>query len=133
MNAPAEANVILVKTRDLCAALVELPQFQSIRERIERFAADESATQTYGALTQAAGALQEKQAAGMPISSSELAAFETLQQRFMDHPLGQGFIAAQQEMGELQELINAHVAKTFQLGRVPRPSDLMKLEPEPGS
>lgn len=130
MNAPVEGNAVLLKTRELCAALVELPQFQTIRERIQRFAADESVTRVYGELNQTAGELQQKQEAGMPISPAEIAAFEALQERFTSNPLGREFIAAQQEMVELQELINGHISKTFELGRVPRPSDLMKLEPQ---
>ena len=122
--ATAPAGSLLPKLHELCATLVVQPEFISIRGRIECFGQDPLAREQLAALNEQSGLLQQKQEAGMPIDDAEIAGFESLRAGFLANPVANDFIAAQQEMQELRDMITNHVSKTFELGRVPKPSDV---------
>lgn len=113
----------LPKLHELCAALLVQPEFISIRERIETFGRDEAARTQLAALNEQAALLQQKQEVGMPLDDEEIASFERLREGFVANPVAKEFLTAQEEMQELRDVINNHVGKTFDLGRVPKASD----------
>lgn len=121
--APARTGSLLPKLHELCATLVTQPEFVSIRDRIERFGQDPTAREQLAALNEQAGLLQQKQQMGMQLEDIEIAGFERLREGFLANPLAKDFLAAQEEMQELRDMITNHVSKTFELGRVPKPSD----------
>jgi cell fate (sporulation/competence/biofilm development) regulator YlbF (YheA/YmcA/DUF963 family) len=119
----APASSLLPKIHELCAALVVQPEFVAIRDRIERFGQDPAARDQLNALNEQAGLLQQKQQMGMQLDDAEVAGFERLREGFLANPLAQEFLAAQEEMQAMRDMISSHVSKTFELGRVPKPSD----------
>jgi cell fate (sporulation/competence/biofilm development) regulator YlbF (YheA/YmcA/DUF963 family) len=117
-------DAVRQKTLELCEAIVQQPQFQDIRRRVDSFMADAQAQELYRNLTEKGRALHEKQHQGLPLDAGEIAAFESGRQTLFDHPVARGFIDAQEEMHELQEGVQQFVNKTFELGRVPSEEDL---------
>lgn len=118
-----EDTIIIQKTRELCQTLLEQPEFTSIRQRLDTFMADEDAKSQYQLLNEKGEFLTFKQKQGQPLGDEEVAEFEGLRQRFLNNPVAQGFLDAQQEMHQIQESVGAYVGKTFELGRVPESED----------
>lgn len=118
-----EDTIIIQKTRELCQTLLDQPEFTSIRQRMDSFMADEGAKSQYQLLNEKGEFLTFKQKQGQPLGDEEVAEFETLRQKFLNNPVAQGFLDAQQEMHQIQESVGAYVGKTFELGRVPESED----------
>lgn len=118
-----EDTIIIQKTRELCQTLLEQPEFTSIRQRMDSFMGDEEAKSQYQLLNEKGEFLTFKQKQGLPLADEEVAEFEGLRQKFLNNPVAQGFLDAQQEMHQIQESVGAYVGKTFELGRVPESED----------
>ena len=118
-----EDTIIIQKTRELCQSLLEQPEFTSIRQRMDSFMGDEDAKSQYQLLNEKGEFLTFKQKQGLPLADEEVAEFEGLRQKFLNSPVAQGFLDAQQEMHQIQESVGAYVGKTFELGRVPESED----------
>lgn len=116
-------DAIVQKTKDLCQAIIDLPQFQSIRGRIDSFMADEQAKTQYESVMEKGQALNQKQQFSMPISNEEIADFETHRETLIKNPVARGFIDAQEELHKIQSSVNQYVTKTMELGRVPQEED----------
>src|SRR6266545_4321935 len=123
MEAITDNSVVLEKTRELCQAILDQPDFLMIRRRVDAFMADESIKAQYQELSDRGAMLQHKQQTGTPLDMSEIADFEKRREAFLNNPLAQGFLAAQQAMHNVQESVSQHVAKTFELGRMPAQED----------
>lgn len=118
-----EDTIIIQKTRELCQTLLDQPEFTSIRQRMDTFMSDEEAKAQYQSLNEKGEFLTFKQKQGQPLADEEVAEFEGLRQKFLNNPVAQGFLDAQQEMHQIQESVGAYVGKTFELGRVPESED----------
>ena len=112
------------KTRELCEAILEHLQAGGIKSRIDTFLADATARGAYESLMSKGQALQEKQHGGQTLEPAEIAAFEKERDGLLKNPVAAGFLDAQEEMHDLQHLLQKHVAKTIELGRVPVAEDL---------
>ena len=123
MQAIAEESAVIQKTRELCQTLLDQPDVQSMRQRIDAFVADDRAKAQYDALMVKGQALQQKQQQGSPLSNDEIADFEKHRETFVNNPVAKGFLDAQEEMSQLQQSLGQYVSKTFELGRVPGPED----------
>jgi cell fate (sporulation/competence/biofilm development) regulator YlbF (YheA/YmcA/DUF963 family) len=119
-------DVVRQKTLELCETIVQQPQFQSIRRRVDSFMADSSAQRQYQSLSEKGRSLHERQHQGLPLDGKEIAAFDSERDAFLSNPVGKGFIDAQEEMHELQQGVQQVVSKTFELGRVPSGEDLQE-------
>jgi cell fate (sporulation/competence/biofilm development) regulator YlbF (YheA/YmcA/DUF963 family) len=117
-------DVVQQKTMELCEAIVQQPQFQNIRQRVDSFMADNQAQKLYESLSEKGRALHEKQHQGVALDPREIAVFESERQALLDNPVARGFIDAQEEMHEMQEGVHKLVNKTFELGRIPTAEDL---------
>ena len=117
-------DAVRQKTLELCETIVNQPEFQSIRQRVESFMADSAAQRQYQSLNEKGRALHERQHEGMPLDAREIAAFDSEREAFLSNPVAKGFIDAQEEMHELQQEVQQLVTKTFELGRVPSAEDL---------
>lgn len=124
MQSITEEATINVKTQELCQALLDEPQVQSIRQRVDRFLANEPVRGKYDTLMMKADALQYKQNLNLPMTEEEIGEFEKLRDELMENVIARDFMQAQREMQKLQETINKYVAKTFELGRVPQSEDV---------
>jgi cell fate (sporulation/competence/biofilm development) regulator YlbF (YheA/YmcA/DUF963 family) len=119
-------NAVQQKTLELCEAIVQQPQFQNIRQRVDSFMADPKSQQQYQSLTEKGRSLHEKQHQGLPLDGSEVAAFESERDALFGNPIAKAFIDAQEEMHEMQEGVHKLVTKTFELGRIPTDEDLQE-------
>ncbi len=124
MQAIAEESAVIQKTRELCQTLLDQPDVQSMRQRIDAFVADDRAKTQYDTLMTKGQALQQKQQLGTPLSNDEITDFEQHREAFVNNPVAKGFLDAQEEMNQLQQSLGKYVTKTFELGRVPGPEDL---------
>ena len=123
MQAIAEESAVIQKTRELCQTLLDQPDVQSMRQRIDAFVADDRAKTQYDTLMTKGQALQQKQQLGTPLSNDEITDFEQHREAFVNNPVAKGFLDAQEEMNQLQQSLGKYVTKTFELGRVPGPED----------
>ena len=112
------------KTRELCEAIIEHLETGGIKRRIDTFLADPAARGAYESLMNQGQVLQEKQQGGQTLEPTEVSAFENNRDALLKNPVAAGFLDAQEEMHELQHLIQKHVGKTVELGRVPAAEDL---------
>ncbi|MDB6111568.1 MAG: hypothetical protein JWR69_3318 [Pedosphaera sp.] len=124
MQTQTEESVVIQKTKELCQSILEQPEVQDMRQRIDAFMADEKTRGQYDSLMVKGQALQQKQQSGMPLDGGEITDFETLRESFLANPVARGFLDAQEDMQKLQQSVGQYVSKTFELGRVPEESDL---------
>ena len=117
-------DAVRQKTLELCEIIVQQPQFQSIRQRVDSFMADPKAQQQYQSLTEKGRSLHEKQHQGLPLDGREIAAFESERDALLGNPVAKAFIDAQEEMHEMQEGVHTVINKPFELGRLPADEDL---------
>jgi cell fate (sporulation/competence/biofilm development) regulator YlbF (YheA/YmcA/DUF963 family) len=123
METDLENSIITRKTKELCQAILDQPEFQTIRQRIDTFMADENVKTLYHELSEKGALLQHKQQTGMPLDGQEITDFEQKRESFLNNPVAQGFLDAQQAMHGVQESVTQYVSKTFELGRLPRKED----------
>ncbi len=123
---PQIEDAVRQKTLELCEAIVQQPQFQSIRQRVDSFMADSKAQQQYQSLTEKGRSLHEKQHQGVPLDGREIAAFESERDALLGNAVAKAFIDAQEEMHEMQEGVHKFIHKTFELGRLPAEEDLQE-------
>ena len=109
--------------RELCQAIIDQPDFQTIRRQVDAFLADERVKVQYQELSDRGAMLQHKQQTGMPLDMTEIADFEKKREALLNSPVAQGFLAAQQAMQNVQESVSQYVTKTFELGRMPQKED----------
>jgi cell fate (sporulation/competence/biofilm development) regulator YlbF (YheA/YmcA/DUF963 family) len=115
---------ITQKTRELCQAILDEPNFQTIRSRIDTFMADDKARSQYDGLVAKGQALQQKQQMSLPLSGEEITEFEQTRESLLNNPVARGFLDAQEELQQVQESVQKYVSKTIELGRVPSAEDL---------
>jgi cell fate (sporulation/competence/biofilm development) regulator YlbF (YheA/YmcA/DUF963 family) len=119
-----EETLVLQKTRELCEALLEQPEFKVIRQQIDRFMANDEARSLYDSLNEKGEYLHHKQHQGVALSEQEIAGYEKDRTTFFSNSVAKDFINAQEEMRKLQDAISQYVGKTFELGRIPTEDDL---------
>lgn len=124
MESTLEDTMIVRKTKELCQALLDEPEINSIRQRIDAFMDDNGARTQYENVVAKGQALQEKQNNSMPLSGEEIADFESQRDSLLGNPVARGFIDAQEEMQQVQRSIQKYVSKTLELGRMPTEEDL---------
>lgn len=116
-------NVVVQKTKELCQAILEQPEFQKIRQGLDTFLGNDQVRGQYQALSEKGEYLQHKQQTGGQLSDQEIAEFERERETFLNDPIARGFMDAQREMHRMQESVTQYVTKTFELGRVPEQTD----------
>jgi cell fate (sporulation/competence/biofilm development) regulator YlbF (YheA/YmcA/DUF963 family) len=119
-------DAVRQKTLELCETIVQQPQFQSIRRRVESFMADAGAQKQYQSLSEKGRSLHERQHQGLPLDDREIASFESERDAFLKNSVSKGFVDAQEEMHEMQHEVQQFVSKTFELGRVPSDADFQE-------
>src|SRR5207244_2126586 len=65
METNFEDPAIVQKTKELCQAIIDQPDFQSIRRQVDAFLADETVQVQYQELSNRGAALQHKQQTGL--------------------------------------------------------------------
>jgi cell fate (sporulation/competence/biofilm development) regulator YlbF (YheA/YmcA/DUF963 family) len=123
MLTQSEQNLVLEKTRELCATILAQPNMGSIRKNIDTFMADDKSRADYESLMAKGQELHEKQHRSLPLSGEEVGAFEKQREAVLNNPVARGFLDAQQALHQLQETVTQQVTKTLELGRMPTKED----------
>ncbi len=124
MQTTIEESTVTQKTRELCEAILEQPEYQAARKNIEAFLADDKSRAQYDGLTLKGQALQQKQQQALPLTGEEISTFEKERDALLANPVARGFLDAQEQMHEFQETVNKLLSKTLELGRVPGAEEL---------
>lgn len=124
MPTTIEETTVVQKTKELCQAILDQPNMQSIRQRVDAFMADEKTRSQYDGLMSKGQALQQKQQTSMPLTGDEITEFENQREALLNNPVARGFLDAQEELHQVQESIHQYVTKTLELGRMPTEEDL---------
>ena len=124
MPTQIEENPVTQKTRELCQAIVDLPNLRAARQQIDAFLANDAARGQYESLIARGQALQEKQQNSVPLDGTEIADFEKQRDALLANPVARGFLDAQEELHHLQHSIQKYVSKTLETGRVPTAEEL---------
>src|ERR1043166_6195912 len=111
MELNSDNSIVLGKTRELCQAILDQPDFSTIRQQVDAFLADEAIRSQYQEFTDRGALLQQKQQTGAPLDMAEIADFEKRRDAFLANPVAQGFLAAQQAMQTLQESLRDRVGE----------------------
>ena len=124
MQTTTQESTIILKTRELCQAILDQPELRSARQRIDLFMADDGARAQYENVMTQSRALHQKQHQSVPLTGEEISAFEKDRDALLGNPVARGFLDAQQEFHDVHESINQYVTKTLELGHVPTESEL---------
>jgi len=124
MQVTNEETPVLRKTKELCQTILDEPNMQSIRQRIDAFMGDEKSRAQYDELVSKGQALQQKQQMSMPLTGEEIADFEQERDALLGNPVARGYLDAQEELHEVQQSIHHYVNKTLELGRMPTEADV---------
>ena len=128
MSILADESAVMMKTKELCAALAADGEYKSLLERVERFLDDESAKLQYQSVHERGEELQQKQGAGLELSDTEVGAFESAREALLENPVAKEFLDAQQDLQNVQMAIGKYVGMTLELGRVPEAEDMVPDE-----
>ena len=110
-------------TDQLCESIVNQEGFKELYAKIDAFISAEKLKYEYSTLNERGTLLQQKQQAGAEITEEEITAFEQLRTDFLDNKVADDFLAAQEEVQQVQDRIHQVIAKTFEVGRVPAQED----------
>ena len=110
-------------TDQLCESIVNQEGFKELYAKIDAFISDEKLKYEYSTLNERGALLQQKQQAGAEITEEEITAFEQLRTDFLGNKVADDFLAAQEEVQQVQDRIHQVIAKTFEVGRVPAQED----------
>jgi len=124
MEITIEETQVTQKTKELCQAIVDQPDMQSIRQRVDAFMADEKTRALYDGLMTKGQALQQKQQTAQPLTGEEIADFEQHREQLLNNEVARGFMDAQEELHQVQESIQQYVSKTLELGRLPTDEEM---------
>jgi cell fate (sporulation/competence/biofilm development) regulator YlbF (YheA/YmcA/DUF963 family) len=124
----AESSSVLNKTKDLCAAIADDPEFLVLFGQVERFLEDDDARKQYQDVHYQGETLQQKQQAGMQLSPQEIADFESAREALLNNEIAKDFLDAQRELQGIQSLIGRYVSTALELGRVPTEEDMAPPE-----
>jgi cell fate (sporulation/competence/biofilm development) regulator YlbF (YheA/YmcA/DUF963 family) len=124
MQTTVKESPISRKTRELCQAILDQPDLQAARQRIETFMADDKARALYEGVMSKGQTLHRKQQSSQPLNGEEISSFEKDREALLQNPVARGFLDAQEELHHVHESVNRYVSKTLELGRVPTEADL---------
>ncbi len=124
MTMLAEQTSIASKTKELCAAITEDPQFLRLQADVERFLADNSAKLQYQSVHEKGEELHHKQHAGVELGAGEIKAFEDARDALFNNKVAADFMDAQRILEAVQKDIGKTVSLTLELGRVPTDEEI---------
>jgi cell fate (sporulation/competence/biofilm development) regulator YlbF (YheA/YmcA/DUF963 family) len=117
-------DTITRKTKELCQAILDEPEFKDLRRRIDTFMADETAQTQYSRVAEKSEMLQHKQQMGAALSEDEITDFQKQESDLVNNPIARGFIEARQGLQQIHQTVTQYVTKTIELGRVPTDEDI---------
>lgn len=124
MKMLADDSLVIGKTKELCAAIADDPEYRSMMEKVERFMEDDAAKLQFQSVQERSQELGQKQQSGLELSVGEVEDFETAREALMNNGVAREFMDAQQSLQSVQSAIGKYVGITLELGRVPAEEDL---------
>jgi cell fate (sporulation/competence/biofilm development) regulator YlbF (YheA/YmcA/DUF963 family) len=124
MDITVTESPVMQKTRELCQTILDHPDMQSIRQRIDAFMGDEKTRTEYENLVSKGQALQQKQQNSTPLSGEEVADFENHRDVLLQNPTARAFLDAQEELHDVQKSVQRYVNRTLELGRLPTEDEM---------
>ena len=128
MTMLADDSLVMGKTKELCAAIADDPEYRSLMEKVERFMEDDAAKLQFQSVQERSQELGQKQQSGLELSVGEVEDFETAREALMNNGVAREFMDAQQSLQSVQSAIGKYVGITLELGRVPAEEDLADQE-----
>ena len=124
MQTTIEETPVMQKTRELCQTILDQPNMQSIRQRIDAFMGDDQTRSLYDSLVNKGQALQQKQQMAVALTGEEIADFEQHRENLMKNSVARNFMDAQEELHQVQQSVHQYVNKTLELGRLPTDEEM---------
>ena len=124
MKMLADDSLVIGKTKELCAAIADDPEYRSMMEKVERFMEDDAAKLQFQSVQERSQELGQKQQSGLELSVGEVEDFENAREALMCNTVAREFMDAQQSLQSVQSAIGKYVGITLELGRVPAEEDL---------
>jgi len=124
MDTKAKESPITQRTLDLCQAIVEQTDFQTLKQQLDAFMSNELLKYEYQQVNGLGDLLRMKQGQGLELKPEEVTQFETLREKFLNDPVAKGFLDAQEQLQQLHEVVSRFLNKTFELGRRPEYEDV---------
>ncbi len=124
MDTNAKESGIVLRTQELCQAVVEQSDFQSLKAKLDAFMSDELLKFKYQQLNDLGNLLYMKRDNGAEIREEEVVQFETMREELLGNQVVQGFMEAQQQLQQLHQIVGRFLDKTFELGRRPEFEDV---------
>ena len=128
MKMLADDSLVIGKTKELCAAIADDPEYRSMMEKVERFMEDDAAKLQFQSVQERSQELGQKQQSGLELSVGEVEDFEAAREALMSNTVAREFMDAQQSLQSVQSAIGKYVGITLELGRVPAEEDLADQE-----
>ena len=128
MTMLADDSLVMGKTKELCAAIADDPEYRSMMEKVERFMEDDAAKLQFQSVQERSQELGQKQQSGLELSVGEVEDFEAAREALMSNAVAREFMDAQQSLQSVQSAIGKYVGITLELGRVPAEEDLADQE-----
>jgi len=128
MKMLADDSLVIGKTKELCAAIADDPEYRSMMEKVERFMEDDAAKLQFQSVQERSQELGQKQQSGLELSVGEVEDFEAAREALMSNAVAREFMDAQQSLQSVQSAIGKYVGITLELGRVPAEEDLADQE-----
>ena len=120
----ADDSQVMSKTKELCAAIAEDPEYRDLLKKVELFLGDDAAKLQFQSVQERSQELGEKQRSGLDLSAGEVQEFEEAREALMENSVARNFMDAQQSLQSVQMVIGKYVGMTLELGRVPAGEDL---------
>ncbi|MDB9741763.1 YlbF family regulator [Akkermansiaceae bacterium] len=127
MSIISDESPIVEKTKELCGVITENAEYKSYIAQIELFLNDDQARTIYQSLHEQSEQLREKQKAGVMIGEGEIEAFKEARTLMGENEVIMNFMAAQDELQSVQNLIGKYVGMSLELGRVPDEDDFAAM------
>jgi cell fate (sporulation/competence/biofilm development) regulator YlbF (YheA/YmcA/DUF963 family) len=124
MDTKVKESPITERTLDLCQAIVDQADFQVLKQKLDAFMSNELLKFEYQQINGMGDLLRMKQGQGLELKPEEVTHFETLREKFLNDPVAQGFLDAQEQLQQLHEVVSRYLNKTFELGRRPEYEDV---------
>ncbi len=115
---------IISKTKELCSLITDSAEFNALQGQLNLFFENEEAQNQYRMVQTKGEELQQKQMAGLEITQDEIGEFESMRQQLFANETAAGFIAAQQELQNMQQTVSKYISLTLELGHVPSDEEI---------
>ncbi len=115
---------VMVKTRDLCAAIASDSHFLGLTQKLEDFFNNDAARLQYQNVNQLGEELHHKQYSGIELTSREIRDFEEARDALLANDVARSYLEAQRELETLQKSVSKYLSLTIQLGHVPTADEI---------